>query len=435
MAYCGYVFEMKQENLMKHPNADRLILAKVFETQCIVSNDYSAGELYVFFPEGGQLSEAFCAANDLVRRKDENGNPIGKGYLDPQKRNVKTIRLRKEASEGLILPISSLSTFGDISILKVGDAIDVFNGVEICKKYIPKQSHRSGGTYNPNKKNRHKKEVEYVFPPHIDTCQLRFCLDKYQNGDLITLTEKIHGTSFREILSPVKKKNGFFRRLFKLPEQVEYKALCGSRRITISSEEGGFYGSNAFRLDIHKQIVPHLRNNLEVFGEIVGWTGEGGAPIMGKVDTTCLQDKDFTKKYGKEMIFHYGCEEGKYDFYIYRIAEIDDEGEVVVEYSTDQIRHWCDLHGFKMVPILYRGFIPEEVNAGEYVMELAKQYCEGESVLAPHIREGVVVRRDNVVSKFDATKHKSDYFKILTGIHVENIKDTDAISQDILEEM
>lgn len=435
MAYCGYVFEMKQENLMKHPNADRLILAKIFETQCIVSNDYAAGELYVFFPEGGQLSEAFCAANDLVRRKDENGNPVGKGYLDPQKRNVKTIRLRKEASEGLILPISSLSTFGDISILKVGDAIDVFNGVEICKKYIPKQSHRSGGTYNPNKKKHHKKEVEYVFPQHSDTEQLKFNLHKFKCGDLITITEKLEGTSFREILSPVKKKNGFFRRLFKLPEQVEYKPLCGSRRITVSSEEGGFYGSNAFRLDIHKQIIPHLRNNLEVFGEIVGWTGEGGAPIMGKVDTTCLQDKDFTKKYGKEMIFHYGCEEGQYDFYIYRIAEIDDEGEVVVEYSTDQIRYWCDLHGFKMVPILYRGFIPEGVDAGEYVMELAKQYCNGESTLAPHWREGCVIRIDNIAGKYSCFKHKNDYYKIMKGLYVEKLENTEDMDEDILAEM
>lgn len=435
MAYCGYVFKMKQENLVKHPNADRLILAKVFETQCIISNDYTAGELYVFFPEGGQLSEAFCQANDLVRRKDENGNPIGKGYLDPQKRNVKTIRLRKEASEGLILPISSLSTFGDISTLKVGDTIDIFNGVEICKKYVPKSNRHFSDSYTPNKKKHHKNEVKFVFPQHIDTEQLRFYLGNFQNGDLITITEKIEGTSFREILSPVRKKNGFLRRLFKLPERVEYKALCGSRRTTISSENGGYYGTNVFRLDIHNQIVPHLRNNLEVFGEIVGWTGESGSPIMGKVDTTCLQDKNFTKKYGKEMIFHYGCKEGQYDFYIYRIAEIDNEGNIVVEYSTDQIRYWCELHGFKMVPVLYRGFIPEGVNAGEYVMELAEKYCNGESTLAPHWREGCVIRRDNIAGKYCCYKHKNDFYKIMKGLYVEKLENTENMDEDILAEL
>lgn len=435
MAYHGYVFEMKEEYIFPHPNADKLVLCKIFDTQCIISKDYRIGELYIFFPESGRLSDEYCQVNDLVRRKDENGNPAG-GFLEPGKQNVKTIRLRKEVSEGMIMNIASLATFGDVSELRAGDTIDTFNGHEICRKYIPRRNPPSTHAgERKNKKSHHKVEVEYVFPQHCDTEQLRFCLNKFKCGDLITISEKLEGTSFREIMSPVKKKNNFIRKLLHLPEKMVYEPLCGTRRTTVSSDRGGYYGTNAFRLDVHNQIVPHLRPNLEVFGEIVGWTGEGGTPIMGEVDTTCLQDKEFTKKYGKKMIFHYGCEEGTYDFYIYRIAEIDNEGDVVVEYSTDQIKRWCEMNGFKMVPILYRGFIPDGVNAGEYVMELAKQYCDGESTIAPHWREGCVIRRDNIAGKFDVAKHKNDSYKIMKGMFVEKLDNVETIDEDILAEL
>ena len=134
MAYCGYV--VKVEKIRKHENADRLQIATFFGNDTVVGLDTQVGQLGVYFPVDGQLSSEFCAANDLVRRKDENGNPCG-GYMDPDKRNVKAVKLRGEKSDGLFLPITCLASFGPISDLKPGDTIDIFNGVEICRKYIP----------------------------------------------------------------------------------------------------------------------------------------------------------------------------------------------------------------------------------------------------------------------------------------------------------
>ena len=45
---------------------------------------YKEGQRVVYFPTDGQLSEKFARDNNLVRKKDANGNNIG-GYLDPQK--------------------------------------------------------------------------------------------------------------------------------------------------------------------------------------------------------------------------------------------------------------------------------------------------------------------------------------------------------------
>ena len=50
--------------------------------------------------------------------------------MDPNKRNVTAIRLRGEKSEGLILPIDTLSKYTDINKLKDGDQITVLGFVK-----------------------------------------------------------------------------------------------------------------------------------------------------------------------------------------------------------------------------------------------------------------------------------------------------------------
>lgn len=116
--YCAYVTTLK--GLRKHSNADRLQCVEVFGQNVIVDLSYKDGQKVVFFPSDGQLSEEYAKDNNLVRMKDENGNNIG-GYMDAEKRNVTAIRLRGEKSEGLVLPIESLSKYVDVTKLKDGD--------------------------------------------------------------------------------------------------------------------------------------------------------------------------------------------------------------------------------------------------------------------------------------------------------------------------
>ena len=193
MAYKAYITELK--NVRPHPNADRLQLGECFGNTVCVNLDYKDGQLGVYFPTDGQLSERFCEANNLVRKKDDAGNNIG-GYMDPAKRNVKAINLRGQKSDGLFLPLSSLESFGDVSVLKAGDAIDVFNGHEICQKYIPARPNstidRAG-----NRTRKKKVPVAPLFMEHADTEQLAYNLDAFRPGDHIEITLKIHGTSQR----------------------------------------------------------------------------------------------------------------------------------------------------------------------------------------------------------------------------------------------
>lgn len=145
--YCAYVTRI--HNLRKHTNADRLLCGECFGNTVIVDLGTDPDQLGVYFPTDGKLGLEFAQKNDLLRRKDENGAPAG-GYLDPEKRNIKALKLRGEKSDGLFLPLSCLASFTDIKKLQEGDTISVLNGITICEKYIPavKRASGSGGGGN-----------------------------------------------------------------------------------------------------------------------------------------------------------------------------------------------------------------------------------------------------------------------------------------------
>ena len=68
----GYITTLN--NLRKHPNADKLQLAECFGNTVCVNLDYYENQIGVYFPCDLQLSEEFCQKNNLVRKKDSNGN-------------------------------------------------------------------------------------------------------------------------------------------------------------------------------------------------------------------------------------------------------------------------------------------------------------------------------------------------------------------------
>ena len=133
--YSARIVEIR--NLRKHKYADRLQCTKIDGYNIIVGENVRIGQLMAFFPIGGQLSEVFCKGSRLLREVDEKGRRTGGGYIHPQRRNIAPLRLHGEVSEGLLLPLTTLSTFADISGLKEGDDISTLNGHRICDVYIP----------------------------------------------------------------------------------------------------------------------------------------------------------------------------------------------------------------------------------------------------------------------------------------------------------
>ena len=449
--YNAYITRIK--NLHTHPNADRLQIGECFGNAVIVSMEYEDNQLGVYFPSDGQLSVEFAEANNLLRKKDENGNNIG-GYMDPDKRNVTAIKLRGEKSDGLFLPLKSLESFGDITVLNEGDRIDTFNGHLICEKYIPRSNKRSGGTSNGNKTRKKKVPVAPLFAEHADTEQLAYNLGAFKPGDEIEITLKMHGTSQRTGYLPVFK--GYKRTLLDRILRKEGKPIydwgyvSGTRRTVLDDFEGGYYGSNEFREAHSKFFEGKLNKGEEIYYEVVGYT-HTGAPIMSSCNNKKLNDTEFVKQYGDTTVFSYGCSANGWsepedigntdmvlrhqisqsDIYVYRTTMTNEDG-FVVEYTPDFMRYRCEQMGIKTVPVFCKETIPEsydidvfndgsvvetyKINAGDWVMGTAEQYYDGpDPVGKTHIREGVVVRIVNR-PKFCAYKHKNWYFKAIEGL-------------------
>lgn len=385
----------------------------------IVSLDYKEGDLGVYFPVGGRLSTEFAEANNLLRKKDENGNNIG-GFIEPGKQNIKAIRLRGEPSDGLFLSLDSLAPFTDISKLKEGDSITVLNGTLICEKYIPKSNHKR----SQNKTTIPKKKINKIkypyFEEHIDTKQLAYYLDIFRPGDLCTITLKMHGTSGRTsntIQQRISK--SLVRRVLHRPVKVKtsWGTVSGSRRVVLNFDRGigdGYYTDSSFRQKCHDIIAPRLHKGEEVFYEIVGWADENSL-IMPEGKNSKVGDPEFIKRYGDTTRFTYACEDGECDFYIYRITKTDEDG-FTVEYPDWLMRIRAEQMGLKCVPLLDQFFYTTQ----EDLLERVNQFVDGPDPVGKiHIREGVVVRIQNR-EKFTAVKAKNFNFKVLEDI----IKDT-----------
>ena len=437
--YKAYITKLKE--VRKHSKADRLQVATLFGNDIVIGLDYKEGDLGIYFPSDGKLGKEFAEVNNLVRKKDEFGNNIG-GYLDPDKRHIRAIRLRDERSDGLWLPIKSLETFGDISKLKEGDTIDVFNGILICEKYVPYVKPRRNGPGN-KVKGKIKTTQFPTFKEHKDTEQLMYNLNRFKKGDTIYITLKLHGTSQRTGYLPKRMELKWYekliKKLFKIEPKLEYDYVTGTRRVVLESfdKDTSFYGTDLFRKKYHDYFKDKLHKGETVYYEVVGYT-DTGSLIMGEVDNRKTKDSEFIKQYGNTTKYEYGCSPNgvsplllniktnldavgipthllnvrpQNKIYVYRMTMTNEDG-YEVEYPTDLIKVRCEEMGVEMVPI-FEQFV---FTTKYMLMKKVKQYEDGPDPIGKtHIREGVVVRIDNRPS-FTSLKQKNFNFKLLEGI-------------------
>lgn len=412
--YEAYI--VKINNIRKHDNADRLQIAEIFNNNVIVGLDTKMGDVGIYFPVDGKLGKEYAEENNLLRKKDEQGNEIG-GYLDPIKRNIKAMKLRGERSEGLYMPLSSLSKFTNIDKLQVGDKITTLNGTLICEKYIPRTNGRK--RVQGNGKIKPKKTIEYpLFKEHVETEQLDYNLDQFKKGDTCYITLKMHGTSQRTANLP-KAKKGLFKNLFK----AKYGIVTGTRRVVLNNIDkdvkGGYYGNDGFRKQYHDYLKDKLKPGETIYYEVVGFADEN-TPIMPSGDNKKIKDEEFTKMYGDRTNFTYGCEQGFSQMYAYRMTYTNEDG-YVIEYSWELVKLRCQEMGINHVPELDKFLYTTE----KKLMQKVEENLDiPDPVGKTHIAEGVVVRIDNRKS-FTAYKKKGFFFKCLEGLIKESAEAPD----------
>lgn len=423
MAYFGLV--TKLQNCRKDENSDRLYLADCFYEGVIVGPDMKTGDLVLYLPTDGQIDRWF-GDKFILFRKNEDGTEQG-GYLE-NNGHVRAIKLRGNESSGIVISLERVyETFGN-QHWKDGDKVNIINGKEFCRKYIPK---RKTPSTTPKTSYRGRKAEGIAYPEfamHTDTEQLAYNLDKFRPGDELNMTLKMHGTSQRSMNTFAELPNGFFRRLFHMKKRLKQAYVLGTRRRVVTESSQSYYGNDQFRMSHHEKIRPFIDSSMEVFYEVVGYYGNGEADtIMPIADNKKINDKNFVKKYGPRTIFSYGCEPGQSEMYVYRITSENGARE----WTPDEITEWCKKAGVKRVPVI-ENF---KFTTVEDLQNRINKYFEDltDPIGLTHIKEGVVIRIVNRRT-FTAFKSKTFEFRVLSGAAIDNVN-TDTLSEDILSEM
>lgn len=434
--YTALVAELK--NVRPHPNADRLKLADCFGEQVIVGLEDNEGDIGIYFPSGGRLSEDFCIANNLIGYTDpETGER--KGGLFDDKRRVKAQKLRGESSYGFWCPLTYLSNFvkyiaktkynGDMITsvtdtqrysydpktdtalvgVVIGDQITDYAGYNICTRYETPKTREAAQN---NQKQNPPKPRSIWFPEHYDTSQFLYEIDKIPAGARIIITEKLHGTSARmgntynKIVLPWIKQQ--LNKIYPWFKDHVYKMSVGTRKTVLSDKKTDFYNDKNFRYN----VVPktELHPGEIVYGEIVGYT-TNKSPIQGSFNPGKVS-KEFQKLYGSAMAWSYGCEKDSLTrqqaLYVYRIRIVTPE--IQKELSFDELSTRCFELGLNTVPVL--ADIVYDGNK-EALKELVVELSSGASVLDTHCKEGVVLRVETTPTHHYALKYKTPEFKMM----------------------
>jgi hypothetical protein len=212
--YCATV--IKIENTIPLENCDNIIGTSIFGNHVIVSKDTQIGDIGLFFPVETQLLPEFLKPNNLYRDKVLNGNAEKAGFFEIKGR-VKCMKFRGYKSEGFFIPLDSIQCIAKYTDggFKIGDEFDTIDNVQICKKYLVVKSQPMSRGERLNRRLKIiSRLIDNQFRFHLDTEQLGKNIYKVKEDALISLSYKIHGTSF--IVSNIlcKRKLTFIEKIF-----------------------------------------------------------------------------------------------------------------------------------------------------------------------------------------------------------------------------
>ena len=425
--YCAKVVQIDVFHKHSDPEVERLKCCTVDGFNIITGIDAEPG-LYIYFPVMSQINPELLKYCNLFRHSELNENQEKSGMFDDSGR-VRAIKLRGELSEGFILPAIDFENFcvssvNSSPILKAGTEFDtVSHGIGkefwVCRKYRIKQ--KTHGHYQKNRQ-RVLKLLDKVIPDqfrfHYDTVLIKKAPHVVQPNDLISITEKVHGTSgisaYVQCNRPLKWYEKLYKKLINRSYNPRvYDYLYASRTVVKNryynkSASSGYYGNDEFREIVDQALRPYLIKGMTLYYEILGYTKNGGY-IQKDYDYGFMEpDNQYL------LGIHFGVK-------IYRITLTNVDGNVH-EFSAREVQQWCAKNDIPCVNQYYYGFAKDlypELEITEdwsnqflekladdkrFNMEMNSPTCNNK---VPH--EGVVIKVEN--SKSEAFKLKC--FKFL----------------------
>ena len=338
-------------NITPIEGADKIEVAVIKGWECVVKKgEFKVGDCVVYFEVDSILPE---------RPEFE--------FLRERKFRIKSIRLRKQISQGLVMPLSIIP--GDVKYKPEDD----FNLTELLgvRKHDPQIQSENDETCDMKKMSpvvkylmnyspfryvyfKLNKKIKGSWPEWIsktDEDRIQNCAKLMMNAydSEWYITEKLDGQS-GTFFTYNYRKWGFNRRAF---------GVC-SRNIWLKSKNSSTYWEVAESLELEKKLLA-LKDNYVIQGEILAPKVQGNK---------------------------YKVTEPK--LYVFNVIK---NGTML---SAEDMFVFCAQNNLPFVPIVKGSFIPVyDIGPGKEVIDVVKymvKYSQGDSILLKRKREGIVVR-------------------------------------------
>lgn len=342
----NYVAEIVEiGKIEKHPNADKLQIAIINHNRVITGMDAKPGDLYVYFPIESAINKDYLSWSNSFEDKSLNINPEEKGFFNKHGR-VRAVKLRGELSEGYMVPLSNMSSYLKTLIVEpVGTQFDSWDDIILCEKYVPytKPNNHVGQGKGAKPANRITDVlVDGQFNFYSPTAHLKKNMHEFDLGELVVITQKLHGSSFIGSHVLVKKKLKWYEKALRkigieIPDsKYGYIWSSGKPKSNLPkgtsegwvSPTGSFYSEDIWKreFDKIKDVIP---KGYTIYGEIVGHGVQG----------------DYTYSIPKDEITR---------MYVYKITITNPDG-VVHTMDWFDLKNFCQKYGLFHVKGLFVG--------------------------------------------------------------------------------
>lgn len=269
---------------------------------------------------------------------------------------VRAIRLGGVRSMGYLFSLDELSKFNadvkDINLSEmVGTDFDTVDGELFVKAYVPKipeRGSKGGGNSRDRKANkkleRFDKMVKGEFQFHYSTDPFAKNVYKFKPTDVVSISVKVHGTSFivgkLRVKTPIKlpwkqrllnwfiDTTGLFKNHKVKDYIIEYGNVTSSRKQIKNQYINKNVGSGYYDVDLWTEygdlLYPYLADGMTVYGEIYGYVTGSETYIQGLGGG-----------------YDYGTLKGTNKLMPYRITTTNPDG-TKKEWSVMEVKEWTE---------------------------------------------------------------------------------------------
>jgi len=328
------------KEILPHNNATSLEFAVVYGFKVIVvKGQYKPNDTVIFIPP-----------DSIIPQELEN-KLFGEGSkIKLNKHRVRQIKIRGEYSQGMLVNPED----AELPTIELEADYQKVLGIT---KYEPPQAHYQTGTV----KKRDKKNENPFFHKYGGIDNFKWYPDLFTEGEMVSITEKIHGSNIRFGYVPYVANNPWRKLLKFLKLTPQWEWVYGSNNVQYQqkfNKQTGYYGTDVYGAVLAKYNAKDKVEHGEIwYGELYGDGIQGG--------------------------YNYGCKNGEHKLLVF---DLKYQNGTDAKYADAQI--FADIakeRGFEVAPELYRG---------PFNIDKAKELTKGDSVLVPaqKVIEGIVIK-------------------------------------------